>query len=382
MMSLQFKPTRRRLLCAAGLMGGGWALPAWSQPNRPDTSGKQITVVQFADMSPGQIDVSKDFVVGSRVAWQEINQKGGVKDQEVLHRVVELDASDQALRAEVQTIKGQTSVIACMGTVGGKTAADLAALLQREAPGIPHIAPWLQSTRLDANTSTFPIFASRLEQITHAVRSLSVMGVTELGAVYASAQEFKDYRRDVEGVAASLKMSLKTYGPAADMGKVSETLRNDSPRILIFLGGTPELSQFSAAVEKQEALRYLIAMSDVNLQTLAQMGKPRFARVIATQVVPLVNAAVPLVREYRDALGRLFDEPPSPQGLAGYLAARYTHHSMSTMEAPVNRGNLLQALQKRTSADISGFRLDLAGGRQSGTFVTQSMLSNDGRIVG
>ena len=27
-------------------------------------------------MSPGQADVSKDFLTGSRAAWQEINAKG------------------------------------------------------------------------------------------------------------------------------------------------------------------------------------------------------------------------------------------------------------------------------------------------------------------
>jgi hypothetical protein len=48
----------------------------------------------------------------------------------------------------------------------------------------------------------------------------------------------------------------------------------------------------------------------------------------------------------------------------------------------LSRQSLLQTLQRRTSVDIAGFRVDLSGTRSTGTFVTQSMLANDGRVVG
>lgn len=381
-MSLKFNPSRRIALQTSALWAAASLWPAFAQPNKADAPGKAFTVVQFADISAAQIDVSKDFVIGARVAWQEINFKGGVRGRAVQHRVIEVDGTDQSLRSTIDAIKGQASVVACMGTVGGKAAAAVANALQREAPDLPHIAPWLLSTKQEANANTFAIFASRQDQIAHAVRSLSVMGVPELGAVYASAAEFNAYHREVESVVSNLNIRLKTYGPAADLNAVAQTLTTDSPRVLIFLGGTPELMQLSQAIEKQGALRYLIAMSDVNLLTLAQMGKPQHARVIATQVVPMVNSNMPLVREYRESLAKLFDEPPSPQGLAGYLSARYTYQTMLSTDATPSRQNLLQVLQRRTSADVSGFRVDLSGGRSTGTFVTQSMLANDGRVVG
>ena len=381
-MSLKFNPSRRTALRTSALWASASLLPAAAQTNRTDAPAKQATVVQFADMSAAQIDVSKDFVIGARAAWQEINFKGGVRGRAVQHRVMEVDGTEASLRTAIHAIKEQPLVVACMGTVGGKTAADVAGTLQREAPDLPHIAPWLLSTKLDTNANTFAIFASRQDQIAHAVRSLSVMGVPELGAVYASGAEFNAYHREVEGVAGSLKIRLKSYGPAGDLSAVVQTLTADSPRVLIFLGGTPELLQFSQAIEKQGALRYIIAMSDVNLLTLSQMGKPQHARVIATQVVPLVNSNMPLVREYRDSLAKLFDEPPTPQGLAGYLAARYTYQTMLATDTAPSRQNLMLALQRRTSTDVSGFRVDLSGTRNTGTFVTQSMLANDGRVVG
>jgi ABC-type branched-subunit amino acid transport system substrate-binding protein len=381
-MSLKFNHSRRNALRTTSLLAATSLLPAWAQPNKAEASAKSTTVAQIADMSAGQIDVSKDFVIGARAAWQEINFKGGVRGRAVVHRVIEVDGSSAGLRTAIETLQGQANVVACMGTVGAKAAADVAIALQREVPGLPHVAPWLPSTKLDAIPSTFAIFASRQAQISHAVRSLSVMGVPELGAIYATKTEFNDHHTEVQAVASQLKIKLKTYGPTTDLSAIAQSLTADSPRVLIFLGGTPELIQLSQAIEKQGALRYIIAMSDVNLLTLSQMGKSQYARVIATQVVPLVNSTMPLVRQYRESLAKLFDEPPTPQGLAGYLSARYTHQAMLLADTAPTRQSMLQTLQRRVSSDVAGFRIELSDSNATGTFVTQSMLAADGRIVG
>ena len=177
-------------------------------------------------------------------------------------------------------------------------------------------------------------------------------------------------------------MRLKAYGPSADLQQLGRTLSPDSPRILIFLGGTPELVQFSQGIDKQAAQRYIVAMSDVNLQTMSQLGMSRHAPVIATQVVPVINSNLPIARHYREALGRYFDEPPTPQSLAGFMAARYTFEMLQGVDGPLTRLSALQALQRRGSIDMGGFRIALESSARTGTFVTQSMISTDGRLVG
>ncbi|MDE2418232.1 MAG: ABC transporter substrate-binding protein [Burkholderiales bacterium] len=381
-MSLQFNPGRRMAIhCLGGLTAMG-VVPVWAQNGKVEGAGRALTVVQVADTSAGQIEVSKDFVVGSRVAWQDINASGGVRGRQVQHKTVEVDGSDASLRLALDTFRSQAGVLAFVGTVGGRVAARLTELLRHEAPDIPHIAPWLQNTQLNAGDNTFPIFASRQDQISHAVRTLSLAGVSELGAVYASPAEHTDYHQDVQRTATTLGMRLITYGPSADLQKLAQSLTPQSPRILIFLGGTPELLQFSQGIEKQAAMRYVIAMSDVNLQTLSQAGMSRQVPVIATQVVPLVNTSSAVVRAYRSSLSRLFDEPPTPQGLAGFIASRYVFETLQSLEGGVTRASLMAALQRRSSAELGGFRIELDGKRRSGSFVTQSMLSHDGRIVG
>ena len=370
---------RRNFIATTAGLAATSALPTWAQSG---ASGRGLTLVQIADVSAGQIDVSKDFLAGSRTAWQEINAKGGLRGKTVRHQILEVDGSAAGLRSAIDSIKNQAQPVALFGTVGASAASQVAELLRREAPDLVQIAPWLQ--KLDTTTvdNSFAIFASRQAQIDHAVKSLSVMGVTSLGAVYATPSEFANYRDDMEATARALKLELKHFGPVGDLQQLGKTLSPDSPRILIFLGGTPELIEFTQGLGKQAAQRYIVAMSDVNLQTLTQLGANRQAAVIATQVVPMVNSNIPIVRSYREAMGRYLDEPPTPQSLAGYLAARYTFEILQNADAVPTRAGVLAALQKRGSIDLGGFRIDLDGKRRAGSFVTQSMISTDGRLLG
>jgi ABC-type branched-subunit amino acid transport system substrate-binding protein len=372
--------TRRQFISSTAGLAAMSALPAWSQPGG---SSRGPSVVQIADMSPGQIDVSKDFLAGSRTAWQEINAKGGLRGKSVQHQVLEVDGSALSLRTAVDTAKSQSNALALFGTVGADAAQQVSDLLRRNAPDLAQIAPWLNKPdALRSDNNTYAIFASRQAQIDHAVKSLSVMCVTSIGAVYATAAEFAGYRDDMEQTARALKLQLKHYGPVGDLQQLGKTLTPESPRILIFLGGTPELYEFTQGIGKQASQRYIVAMSDVNLQTLTQLGTNRQAAVIATQVVPMVNSNTPVVRAYREAMGRYLDEPPTPQSLAGYLAARYTFDVLQGVDTPPTRAGVMATLQKRGSVDLGGFRIDLEGNRRTGSYVTQSMIALDGRLVG
>lgn len=369
---------RQALRSLAGLTLAG-TMPAWAQPSR---AARAVSVAQIVDTSTSQIDVSKDFLVGSRTAWQEINARGGLLGTPVKHLVLEVNGSVASLRTAVETLKSETHCVALFGSAGDRAASQLVGILGRELPELPHVAPWLQNLDAVASASTFPIFASRQDQIAHAIKSLSVIGITQVGAVYGSAEEYTAYRGDLEQIAKALKLSIVSYRTDGDLRDLALSLTPDSPRVLLFVGGTPELVRFSQGVEKQAAQRYLVAMSDVNLQSIQQMGASRFTPMIATQVVPMVNSSLPIVRSFRTALGRLYDEPPTPLSLAGYVAARYTYEVLQGLDAPPTRAMALQAFARRSSVDLGGFRITPDAKGHGSAFVTQSMVAADGRLVG
>lgn len=374
--------TRRNFLQILAAQTVGISVPIWAQPARAPSGARPLTVAQIVDMSARQVDVTKDFLLGSRVAWQEINAKGGLQGAPVKHLVMEVDGTVPSLRDALNTIRADGQCALLFGTAGDTAAAQITAWAEQEAGGLAHVAPWLHSTAQIAHTGTFPIFATRPEQFAHAIKSLSVMGVHHIGVVYGSAQEHSLYHQELASFGGALKLSITPFQTQGDLLSLAQSLRPDSPRILLFIGGTPELVRFTQGIQKQATQRYVIAMSDVNLQSMSQLGISRYAPIIATQVVPMVNSNLPLVKAFRTALGKLADEAPSALSLAGYVAARYAYEVLQSVDGAITRRSALQAFSRRAPVDLGGLRIAPDGKASSTPFVTQSMIAPDGRLVG
>jgi len=101
-----------------------------------------------------------------------------------------------------------------------------------------------------------------------------------------------------------------------------------------------------------------------------------------TQPAPMVNASVPVVRQYRETLVRLFDEPPAPHSLACFIAARCTFEVLNNIDGPLTRQSALAGFRSRASLSIGSFRVSFDATRRCGGYVTQSMMAQDGRLIG
>lgn len=359
---------------------------AAQSPAAPD-SQRTLAVAQIADMSPGQQDVSRDFLVGSRAAWQDLNARGGIRGRSVQHITLETDGTSANLQAAWQAAQRQPGCVALSGCVGNAAAAGLVALQSSggTSPPLPLIAPWLHNAVSESEAETvFEVFPDHQVQITHAVKTLASMGVQQIGVVFATAQIKQQSQGYVAQAAQGMGLQTQILPLPGSGGAAAKQLSNPAQTILLFLGGTPELHDFASKLVTPAGRQcYVVALADVNLQVLAQMGgTAKGTSIIATQAVPLVTSSAPIVRAYRETLARLYDEPPSPQGLAGFIAARYTAEVLGAISGPVTRANVLSTLQRRTDVNVGGFSVAYQGKRRTNAYVTQSMLTPDGRIVG
>lgn len=376
---------------AAGVAGSAWAQNPEPSARKAD-SERSLVVAQVADLSPDQQDVSRDFLVGSRTAWQELNAKGGIQGRPVQHLTLETDGTPASLQAVWQAAQRQANCVALSGCVGNTAAAGLIALQAKASTDSPlaFVAPWLHDTDGPPATGSgidtvFDVFAGHAAQIAHAIKTLATMGVQTVGVTFASARIQRQSEAMVMQAAKSMALQVEVLplpGATAKAGAASP--QRVAQSIILFIGGTPELFSFLDQLALPQGRQcYVVALADVNLQVLAQMGNTAAkASVIATQAVPMVNASLPVVRSYREALARLYDEPPSPLGLAGYIAARYTAEVMAGISGSVTRASMLAALQKRAAVNIGGYAISYQGRKRSNAYVTQSMLTPTGRIIG
>ncbi|MGV3682239.1 MAG: ABC transporter substrate-binding protein [Acidovorax sp.] len=380
---MQISSNRRKLVkyCAASMAGSvmGWS-SSLSRAAEPDA----IAIAQVVDMSAGQQEVSRDFMAGSKVAWQNLNAKGGIRGKKIQHLVMEVDGTPESVKNSWNGIISDARCVAISGCVGNNLSEQLCALQKSAsiARSLPIIAPWMHNPAEKGNPEgSFDIFAGHRQQIEFAVRSLAVMGVPRVVTVFASPLYEQQSRSSVERAALATRISVN-HVPASTFSTNGYKYQPEVP-VVLFLGDTLQLHEFIQQLAMPAGRQcYVIALADVNLQVLAQMSKiPRQISVVATQVVPPVTAGMPVAREYREALGRLFDEEPTPQGLAGFIAAKFTENAISRSAQPVTRSSLLTALKKREDSDLGGFNVIFDGKSRISHYVTQTVIASDGRVL-
>src|SRR4051812_34898111 len=112
-------PSRRRFLAGLASLA---AVPALAQgPRGP--AGKPITVAQLVDTSQAEQDVAKDFLIGARAAWQDINAAGGIRGRPVQHATVEVDGSANAVRAALRQLQATSGCVVLSGSASDPVAA-------------------------------------------------------------------------------------------------------------------------------------------------------------------------------------------------------------------------------------------------------------------
>jgi ABC-type branched-subunit amino acid transport system substrate-binding protein len=329
-------------------------------------------IAQIVDMSASEHEVVEDFLIGSRAAWQDIQLRGGLQGRAVRHSVIEIDGSSASIQAAISSVYKNKQCLALVGTAGDKAAAEVVAALAQTKQDIAHVAPWLHNGAVSLGQHTFSIFADWQNQVAHAIKYLAGFNVKECGVVYASDAQRRRHQPEVERIARNLKLRLVD----------APVVTSSSPVIQLFVGGTLELAQFAQGLESRNIARIVMALADVNLQTFLDMQVARKTPIIAAQTVPTITSGLPIVQAYRAAMKKLFDEPPTPLSLAGYISARYTYEVLAKVNQPLTRELALAAFQRRDTMDLGGYKINYQGADRASQFVTLSMLNKDGRTIG
>lgn len=356
-------------------------LAGWGAVQAQPAGARAVKVVQLLDVSPDQQELSRDHAGGLQLALALHNRARAGRPLAL--DTVELRNADELPKRMAQ-LRADEDVVALLGTCGERLALAAVPAARHAGLEVAHIGPWLGDTRFDGQAEVLPLFASREQQLRHALRSLDAMGVADIGLVFASASDRAALSDSAMAAGRRIGVRLQSIGGhGEDVATVAGSLTAQAPPVLLFLGGTVELARFAKALSRRRLQRYLVSLSDVDPATLLQLGAARTVPLILTQVVPNpATSALPVVRDYREGLKLLFDEAPSPTGLAGFLAGRYVAQLLSRMEGPVTRAAVLQRARQRPALDLGGFALSFAGGGRGSGYVTQTMLTPDGRLIG
>ena len=372
----------------AAVLGGASALSllassaARAQARPAAAPQPALRVTQLLDMSASQQELSRDYSTGVRLAFAQLKASQPLLPQLV---TVETDGSAGAVAEALRGITVDSTQLALLGTVGESLALQTMAVMQREDYRLAHIAPWLSDSRHDDDARLLTLFASREQQLRYALRSLAVAGVGELALAFPHARMAQDMAAATQKLAADLGVKVRSIAPAAGqtLQDLAARLPAGTPFYMVFMGASVEMAQFVQGLGARGAQRIVVCLTGVDPTTFTQLVPNARVPVVFTQGVPNPHSGrVPLVRSYRQALARYFDEAPSPVSLAGYVAGRYAAQLFGRLGATPTRAQVLAEVQQRRAASIDEWPLAFGTQGRGSSFVEQVLLNAHGQFVG
>ena len=368
---------RAFLACAAGGAAAAIAQPA------PATTRSSTTVAQLIDTSPEHQELSRNYATGIRLAWAGLSKPGGPLSRCTL-TTIQTDGTDDGVRAALLRLRDDRSVVALVGNVGDQLAVRTVAACRALDLHIAHVAPWMPDPRFDADPAVASLFASRDTQLRQALESVRGMGLDDLDVMFTSESQRDFYAASVSASAAAAKLRIALRAPDKGQAVASVAMKLPNRKgAVLFMGDTVDLALVARAMASAGDRRMIFSLGSVDHPTLVQLGGARGGALVLTQVVPNPRSStLACARAYREALKELFDEDPSPVSFAGYLAGRYAAVLLGKSGALPTRESVLETLRNRPAADLQGFPVDFSRGPRGSGYVTQTLLTADGRLVG
>lgn len=362
------QPSRRRWLAGA-LAGGCLALSppraarAQVGAAEPTASPKEVWTVGASMALSGPLGAPTQlFEAGLRLGLERANRQGGVQGRPL--RWMPLDDASDAQRAEAntRTLIHEHGVLALLGSSG--TAQVMAALPLAEASGTPLVGPATGSPALRARHSPvmFHVRASYRDELAKILTHAATVALRRVAVFHVDDAFGQMVASQVSELMA--QQQLKPVAVAAarfeqgDVGAAAQQIAAQQPQALIVGAIGQNFSRFIAAYRALGVpMPQCYGLSFIEPSLLASTLGAQARGIILTQVMPSVrNPAIPIVREYRQALAELrAGTEATVLGLDGYLTARVLVEALGRSVRPVSRATLIGALDGLSTLDLGGF---------------------------
>jgi branched-chain amino acid transport system substrate-binding protein len=303
---------------------------------------------------------------GVLAAMKEINLRGGIKGRSLCLVVLDDGYEPERTVPNMHTLIEQEHVLAVIGNVGTPTA--IAAVPIANSSHVPFFGAYTGAgilRRIPPDRYIVNYRASYAEETAAMVQALLTIGNMKPNEIAFFTQ--RDAYGDsgfVGGIAALKKNGLKdetqiTHGRyernslAVENGLADILLADPEPKAVIIVGTYSPAAKFITLAREYGLKSQFLNVSFVGAAPLAQALGPDENGVIVTQVVPPLEASMPVVKSFHRAM-HLFNAsiPPTSGALEGYIATRILIEALTKIEGEISRESIINALEGLGKFDL------------------------------
>ncbi|MFW7348410.1 MAG: ABC transporter substrate-binding protein [Pigmentiphaga sp.] len=380
--------TRRAVTCLLGATAL-LARQVHAQSGVPGVSDRQIALTGSVDLSgPASIQIKMGFS-GSRLYFDQLNQRGGVHGRQVLLNFLDDGFDPHRTIANIEKVHAEGKTFAIFGTTGDEQSAAAIDICTRL--GLPLFAPvcGAHGLRTLNRRKVYFVRASYRDEATKILRHATTVGHDRLVVAYQDDGFGKSMRGEVHAAAKQLNLpppesiALSVKGvpsPAA----AAQLARLAPSAVVLATIGEAFTNFVKDHVLGAQARPQIYGFSLMSPQIIAQHLGAQGRGMILAQFVPSIRRrSVPIVAEYLAAhLKSRAQEAPSTLALEGYVMAKVFAEGLRRAGRNLNREGLVAALDQFGSWDVGGMDIRYDESSRAGSsYVDLAVMNDKGDLV-
>jgi len=355
-----------------------------AQAQAPGVSARSIVIGQSAPLSGANAELGNDIRNGVLAYFKKVNDAGGVHGRRL--ELVTLDDANQVPRAEANSKKmvEEQGVFALYGYASATLSRPALPFVEKHK--VPFIGPFTGADPMRVfNRHVYNMRASYADELEKIVEHYSTFGIKRFAVVHYDDVVGRENLTAVERALNKRNLAMVSVAAFKDRAKpdieggLKEVMKGN-PEVVIFTTLYKATSDFIKSARKAGFGPQMVSNSFPGASPLAkELGKEGAGVAIAQVVPPPTRRAVPVVKEYQDAIEKLLGKKDfSFTSLEAYIGAKVAVEALRRAGPRPTRESFMQALDGLRSYDAGGYLVSFSPDNHNGSsYVELTVIGKD-----
>lgn len=382
-------PTSRFIRTLPGLAAGlllGLFLGLQVHPANAD-----ILIGQSAPLSGDLASTGNGLVLGTKIAFDQVNAEGGINGHKLV-QVVKDDANSAAGMAKnTRAFLADPKVVALTGYYGTDNVTELfkQSLFDGSPMAIVGVSSGARLLREPLIPTLFHIRASYAEEVGAIVRHVTGLGSKRIAVFYEDSPFGDAGMRAVEDAAKQRKavvVARANYDERSiDVKNALSDVMASQPDTVIMIATSAPAAAFVKGYKAAGGRAYLFSISTVSSAELAKAASPTILQGLGiSQVLPFpFSATLPVVSEYQAQMSKYAKGTPySYSSMEGFINAKVLVAALKKAGKEPTRASVRQALENLGEVNVGGYPVTFSASSHVGSrFVDLTVVGRNGSLL-
>jgi ABC-type branched-subunit amino acid transport system substrate-binding protein len=364
---------------------------AGAAPPAGPPAASDIVIGQVAPLSGVLASTGQQMVLGGKIYFDSINEKGGIHGAKIRTAVVD-DAYkvDETVRLTKELL-ARNDVVALFGFAGTANVGKLLSDGILEEGGIALVAPYTggEPLRSPFNAWIFHVRAGYADEAEHMVQQVTTLGMKRIGVMY---QDDAFGKAGLVGVEAALAKRGLAVAVAAgyerntdNVDEAVKKIKASDAQAVIMISVNKPTAAFVKRYRESGGGAQLDNISVVDPAELVKLAGLKNAHGLGiSQVVPYpFMPNLPVIREYQTLLAR---HAPGQQvnytSFEQFLGAKVLVEALRRAGPRPTREKVIRSLENLGSWDLGGITVNYSPTNRVGSrYVEVTVIGSSGKLL-